>query len=308
MLSWLELWVRILLFFKLFNVILVECISCTPNSLIFHVLSGNKQFYNYFYIFKGAHKGFRFNEIPLSNRVVHGENANENQFPHQLSLQLNYGAGFFQHICGASIISSEWIITAGHCVTEVPPGTFRVKAGILNLSQSSGQTIDVDRFIVHPKYNGGVNPNDIALMKLAKPLELNEGVQIIRLASEDYTGESTISGWGSISTTNNPNYPDTLQTAKLNAISYQDCANALTKLFGTSYPMDKISNVCTLDSSNKGACSGDSGGPLTIGSGDNLRLLGVVSWGVVPCGYPGAPSVFTRVSSFRDFVTEHTGL
>lgn len=47
-------------------------------------------------------------------------------------------------------------------------------------------------------------------------------------------------------------------------------------------------------------CTGDSGSPLV----QEGVVVGVVSWGIVPCGYPGAPSVYTRVSSFVDFILQ----
>ena len=48
------------------------------------------------------------------------------------------------------------------------------------------------------------------------------------------------------------------------------------------------------------ACDGDSGGPLTVGSGDARRLMGVVSWGQ-ECATL-APGVYTRVAAASDFL------
>lgn len=85
---------------------------------------------------------------------------------------------------------------------------------------------------------------------------------------------------------------------------FLECAAALTALFGSPDPLD-VTNVCTgplYDGIS--ACSGDSGGPLAqFGPSNNTELIGVVSWGVSPCGYAGAPSVFVKVSSFVDFIS-----
>lgn len=51
-----------------------------------------------------------------------------------------------------------------------------------------------------------------------------------------------------------------------------------------------------------GTCFGDSGGPLVI----NGNVIGLVSWGI-PCAR-GRPDMFTRVSSYVDWVAEHTGV
>lgn len=61
-------------------------------------------------------------------------------------------------------------------------------------------------------------------------------------------------------------------------------------------------NVCTgplYDAIS--ACSGDSGGPLA--QQESNELIGIVSWGVSPCGYAGAPSVYVKVSSFINFIS-----
>jgi transmembrane serine protease 9 len=50
-------------------------------------------------------------------------------------------------------------------------------------------------------------------------------------------------------------------------------------------------------------------GPLFQGPPGNEVIIGVVSWGVVPCGSAGLPSgVFKRVSAYIDWIYDHTGL
>lgn len=83
-----------------------------------------------------------------------------------------------------------------------------------------------------------------------------------------------------------------------------ECVDALVKLAGSSDPLAET-NVCTgpIEVGGEGACSGDSGGPL-VTQGGNTQI-GIVSWGMMPCGSKGAPSVFTKVSAFVDFINEH---
>lgn len=47
----------------------------------------------------------------LDGRIVGGIKADIVQFPYQLSFQY-YGS----HICGASILSDIWALTAAHCI------------------------------------------------------------------------------------------------------------------------------------------------------------------------------------------------
>lgn len=53
----------------------------------------------------------------------------------------------------------------------------------------------------------------------------------------------------------------------------------------------------------RGHCSGDSGGPLTIG----MKLIGIVSWSVKDpyCASTHFPNVYTRVSEYIDWIYEN---
>jgi len=46
-------------------------------------------------------------------------------------------------------------------------------------------------------------------------------------------------------------------------------------------------------------CTSDSGGPLVQGN----VLIGIVSWGKLPCGQANSPSVYVQVSSFISWIS-----
>lgn len=169
-----------------------------------------------------------------------------------------------------------------------------------------------------------MNPNDIALLELKTPLQFADNVQPVLLPAKDAlpTGVSILSGWGSMGgSAIFPQMPDKLQTVDMPLIGYDgtvsppsglslyprilffaDCAKAFVELAGTSEPLTDT-NVCTGPlTGGVSACSGDSGGPLVTKDGDSTTQVGIVSWGMMPCGSVGAPSVYTRVSAFIDFI------
>ena len=52
-----------------------------------------------------------------NGKIVGGVDASENEFPWQVSWRFyNTTTNVHRHICGASIISDTWLVTAAHCV------------------------------------------------------------------------------------------------------------------------------------------------------------------------------------------------
>ncbi|XP_012229372.2 glandular kallikrein-3, submandibular-like [Linepithema humile] len=151
----------------------------------------------------------------------------------------------------------------------------------------------------------GVGPYDVGLLKLSTPLELNSEVQPIELpeAESEPTGDAILIGWGSTSRSGIPNMPDKLQIVDLHYVDRKTCHEAVERLTGSS-PVHET-NVCTGPlTGGISACSGDSGGPLVKRYGNKEKITGIVSWGIIPCGTVGAPSVYTKVSKFNDWLHE----
>lgn len=95
--------------------------------------------------------------LPLSPQIVGGNEAPAGAYPYIVSLQWGIFGRLASHFCAGSILTNEWIITAGHCIKAVPSiGKFIIKAGKHNLKtgESSEQSIEVAKTFVHEQYKG----------------------------------------------------------------------------------------------------------------------------------------------------------
>ncbi|XP_063695811.1 trypsin-like [Culicoides brevitarsis] len=230
-------------------------------------------------------------------RIVGGVNAKPNEFPYQVSLQRNENS----HFCGGSILSELWVVTAAHCKLDEP---MEVVAGEHDFKEETGreQRRNVVEFITHENYGGSVGPDDIAVVRIDEPLKMNDYVQPINLPQPNTypQGRAILSGWGSISRIPGV-YPNILQKANMPIHSQSTC-----KRLWTNSPYADT-NVCAgplLGSSS--SCSGDSGGPLAQKTDNEFTLVGIVSWGQIPCGTPLKPGVFVEVSQYIDWISQHT--
>ncbi|EGI60766.1 Chymotrypsin-1 [Acromyrmex echinatior] len=217
--------------------------------------------------------------------IVGGQTATPGEFPHQVSLKYNGN-----HVCGGSIIASNKILTAAHCVTFTKPPYKDFKVATGSISITGGELHNVEKIIVHPQYSDRYEDawkNDIAL---ASPIQYNQFQKPISLAkSKPFLGQiCTLSGWGRLHT-NGP-LPSILQKMVQIVISQSQCQKELADMPLTA------SHLCMLNRSGIGACLGDSGGPLIC---DGVQV-GVTSW-VAPCA-KGYPDVYTDVYYHRTFI------
>ncbi|XP_021944195.1 trypsin-1 [Folsomia candida] len=235
-------------------------------------------------------------KIPGGGRIIGGQDAAEGQFPYQIVL-LHAGS----YICSGSILASNVVITAAHCVVGVPPRNLQIIAGELDRASVSGheQTVQVVRIVVHESYGVPSDlANDIALLFLSDtvPLVLNEFVQPIALPIQEQqtSGEIIISGWGI--TTPSGSLSNILQWVELPVVDDATCQG--------NYPEEVIlpSMLCAgFPQGGRDSCQGDDGGPLV--SVNTGYLAGLISWGY-GCALPGRPGVSTEVSYFVNWIND----
>uniref|UniRef100_A0ABZ3NPN7 Prothrombin n=1 Tax=Gadus morhua TaxID=8049 RepID=A0ABZ3NPN7_GADMO len=248
------------------------------------------------------------------SRIVGGDDAEEASSPWQVML---YKRQPQELLCGASLISDQWVLTAAHCILYPPwnknfsPGQILVRLGKHNRAryeQGQEKIVPIDEIIVHPKYNWKENLNrDIALLHLKRAVQFDDRIHPVCLPSkqvaqklmfEGYKGRVT--GWGNLKETWNPsskNLPAVLQQIHLPIVD-QDTCRASTSVRITDNMF--CAGFKPGETQHGDACEGDSGGPFVMKNPDDKRWyqIGIVSWGE-GCDRDGKFGFYTHLFRMR---------
>jgi secreted trypsin-like serine protease len=128
----------------------------------------------------------------ISIKIVGGEAAASQTWGWAASLRYRSTGS---HFCGGSIISPSHILTAAHCASALSSASaVLVYVGSIYLS-SMTQSRGVSNIHIHPSYSSSTYVNDISILKLSSPLDIDQSnvdivclpnVSSIVLASEEY--------------------------------------------------------------------------------------------------------------------------
>ncbi|XP_030641168.1 suppressor of tumorigenicity 14 protein homolog [Chanos chanos] len=234
------------------------------------------------------------------NRIVGGQDADVGEWPWQVSLHFRTSG----HVCGASIISPKWLLSAAHCFISSDPA-YKVESNWQTYSgmqdqfkQENVQRRAVKKIIAHPNYNQMTFDYDIALLELSEPLQFNNLASPVCLPASSHVFPAGmpcwVTGWGTLR--EGGRLAQVLQKAQVKIINDTVC-NVVTEGQVTSRMLCSGFLAGGVD-----ACQGDSGGPLVCQSEANKWFqAGIVSWGE-GCARRNKPGVYTRVTKMREWI------
>lgn len=239
---------------------------------------------------------------PVTTRIIGGDAVGIERYPWQVALFYN---GVF--ICGGSIITEEWIVTAAHCTfyrTYAP--SWKIYAGVSDIGVTTSPNLQLREAVKvynHPQYeDDSYFHYDVSLIKLKSPYTFTTHVRPICLPDSNSELpdklQCFVSGWGS--TEVGGAVVKNLRHVEVDIINQQTCNNRLHNR------VEKYMMCAGKELGKQDACNGDSGGPLScyVKGEATWKLAGVVSWGI-KCGLPQTPGVYSRVNYFKEWIWKH---
>uniref|UniRef100_T1JYB4 Peptidase S1 domain-containing protein n=2 Tax=Tetranychus urticae TaxID=32264 RepID=T1JYB4_TETUR len=258
----------------------------------------------------------------INTRVYGGTHAKDAEYPWIAHLRFFIGKNTTRYgLCGGSLIDEWHIITAAHCIHDSskklrPIESVEVYLGVKDLT-ALNKPYKVSKYFYPHNYNQETLYNDIAILRLTKPVVFTEKVSPVCLANS--MGKPfltlTVAGYGRLGPNRKP--ATSLMKVDVEYIDKESCNKMLRDFIirmnpdiesrAKKFEMPKVhgSHMCAVDTfSGADACSGDSGGPLMYKDHKDGRyyVVGIVSGAMDECGDPRTPGFYTTVAKFRPFI------
>ncbi|XP_076021922.1 coagulation factor X [Genypterus blacodes] len=237
-------------------------------------------------------------EMARQTRIVNGEECPPGECPWQALLVNEDDIGF----CGGTILNQYIILTAAHCMNQSE--YIYIIVGEFDRERKEGREAihNVATIVTHRHYKPDTYHNDIALIKLEKPIKFTKYIIPACLPERDFAERvlmqqpnGLVSGFGRIGEGRQPS--SILQRLSMPYVNRGICIESSdfrisTRMFCAGY-----------DTEEKDACQGDSGGPHVTRYHDTYFVTGIVSWGE-GCARKGKYGVYTQVSKYIRWIRD----
>lgn len=237
-------------------------------------------------------------------RVVSGTTPPRGAWPWQVLMLWDDRSPF----CGGTLIAPQWVVSAAHCVygnIEEEPTRLYVRVGGHDWRHIMGseKDIKVAKILRHAKYDAMSMNNDMALIKLSKPVMFNKYVQPACLPSQNppVGAKCYITGYGHTSAKGkmNPVIQQGLLPVVANEVCYEKNKHIMERVIRDGMICGGSGGTSPIS-----GCQGDSGGPYVCHINGKWELHGAVSYGSPFCKSSDMYTVFARIYYYLDWLKE----
>ncbi|XP_076681215.1 trypsin 3A1 isoform X1 [Andrena cerasifolii] len=231
-------------------------------------------------------------------KIIGGNHVDIVHRPFMLSLHNSHG-----FVCGASILSRKWGITALHCLTSERTTDYYVRAGSNHPDRGGSvhelKTVHVYNDTTFLYWFSIMFSHDIALFEVQPQFRFTNTVQAVRLPGEFSVAPRVlyVCGWGVTNLRSSVRMSNILMGVHVRHRPYEICIEETPEY---KFLVQKEHHLC-YGAPGKDSCSGDSGGPLA----SRNTIYGVVSFGTKCAVVSG---VYESVSYYRRWIKQVTDL
>ncbi|KAJ1899491.1 Trypsin-like serine protease [Kickxella alabastrina] len=251
------------------------------------------------------------------SRIIGGVEVPSNEYNFITYLETS-NVLFGGSICIGSLIASNVILTAAHCVFATDTTKYsaaEIQAGFTH--DMPDPTLEfhgynISKVIAHPGFAmEGLN-DDIAVLILETPV-VNSMVTKVKVYTGDFYLDTPLgaAGFDMVDPINSTVSPNVLMKVDLRVGSDEFCEK---NIIGYNYKY----LICTDGTAGKDTCYGDSGGPLVTpvdNGSDSFALLGITSFESNNednpdkiCAMAGSSGFYTRAATYVNWIAQVANL
>ncbi|KAH8316309.1 hypothetical protein KR067_004693, partial [Drosophila pandora] len=231
-----------------------------------------------------------------------GDDSRPGEFPFMVAILSN---GRF--IGGGSLIAPEVVLTAAHIFRNMTD--IKIRAGDWDLTSAREWFDPQERLGIlikkHKDFNYETGVNDLAIVFLDQPFQLQNHIRTICLPSWEEILEDTckVAGWG-IKKFGDRYLSSPMKSIELPLVDRDQCQYQLRQTeLGPDFQLDP-SLICAGGEEGVDSCTGDGGSALFCQMREDRSRyvqVGIVNWGM-ECGQKDVPAVYTKVEMFKDWI------
>lgn len=232
----------------------------------------------------------------VDNRIVGGDVSVAGAWPWIVQLSDKYG-----QYCTGVIVSSHFILTAQPCVLNTEPEEIFVVAGAFQINTPEDSRAIYSVSSIHCNPENMYKEDSICVIHVSEEIYFGNYVQPMCLPEPDQVfsegSRCFLAGWGETMAGNEDSTK--LHELDMPLFSDEHCKKYYQQKNIRSY--SNHDHICAGYFDQRGACTGDAGGPLMCLHGGSPTVAGILSWSE-GCRLDSVPAVFSDLKPQLDFV------